>query len=595
MFCSLYSKVDHQARKIALIGLLAERGVEIDASITPNGRKIIESTYCLPGESVAYRLANACVAFSTDSGHAWLLALAISKGLFMFATPLLANAGTSRGLPISCFLNTVDDSLDSLADLYTENIYLSAMGGGIGSHWSGVRSNGTDTSKGSQTTGIIPFMHVQDAQSIAFNQGKTRRGAHAVYLDASHPEIMEFISMRSPEGDLNRKNLHLHHGVCCSDEFMSCVIHDRDWDLIDPHTRVTTEVIKARTIWNAILSSRMSVRGEPYIIFTDNAEVNNPYDDGDYKCTGSNLCTEIFERTDEETTAVGCLSSINLVEFSELGVKDSYSLVKALVEMLDNALTVFIEQAPPSLSRAVKSVIEERSIGLGVMGLHSFRQAHNTVIGNGLISEINESAKRASKELSVERKVPKYATHMSRRNVNLTAIAPNATSSIMLGVSPGIEPWRSNIFTIKQGGLLLEVVNPALLDHLDVLCQETGIYISDYLNDIRQHNGSVQHRNDFSIVDRLKFRTAVEHNQMDLVLDAADRLKYIDQGQSLNLFFSPDTPAKEVNAVHMAAWRTGIKSLYYCRVEIQDRVESVVTSTTACTIDNKDECLACQG
>jgi ribonucleoside-diphosphate reductase alpha chain len=588
MFCSLHSKKDHATLFDVIKGEYAD---DITGAITGVGKAIITKTYCQDGESVADRLIHACVAFATDEEHAMTIADQISTGQFMFATPLLANAGTSRGLPISCFLNYVDDSLESIGELYAENIHLSAMGGGIGTHWSNVRSNGTNTSNGSQTTGVIPFMHVQDAQALAFNQGKTRRGAHAVYLDVSHPEIFEFLSTRVPEGDLNRKNLHLHQGVTVSDSFMLAVKGDEMWGLVDPYTGITVEVVRARHLWGAVLSARMSNRGEPYIVFSDTAENSSQYKD--YNCWGSNLCTEIFLKTDKDTTAVCCLSSINFLRFAYLDAVERGQLCTSMVTMLDNALTVFTKEAPDTMIRAICSVYKERSIGIGVMGLHSYLQKDSDVsYALSLFDQIESFTTGASARLvSVfNRPIPVEAAHLNRRNTHITAIAPNSTSSLMLGVSPGIEPQRANIYTIKQGGVIAEVVNPHLYA---VLSGYPDVDKLEVMTSIRSNGGSVQHLTWMTAEDKLTLRTAVEHDQMDQVKLVANIQSMIHQGISLNLFFKVGKPAWLINDIHIKAWEIGIKSLYYCRVAISDRVENV--STSQCSIDNKEECLACQG
>lgn len=600
MFCSLHNKLVHKN----MFSSIKSSNHQISASITEPGEMLLMDKYVMGDETVEDRLINACVAFATDHDHASRLAKYIENGWFMFATPLLSNGGTSRGLPISCFLNYVPDSCDGLADHYAENIFLSTMGGGIGSHWSDVRSKGEITSKGSETTGVIPFIKVADSQTVAFNQGKTRRGAYAAYLDVSHPEILEFVGMRSSTGgDVNRKCLNIHHGVNITNEFMRAVVEDKLWTLTDPKSGRKTEIVKARDLWTRILQKRVEDRGEPYLFFIDTARADTAYTYEDsVHINGSNLCTEITLATTEDKTAVCCLSSVNLAKFNEWHTCGEF--ISDLVEMLDNALEVFINQAPPQLHKAVRSATWERSIGLGMMGLHSYLQSEGITYEDDvsyIYNHIYTQANTASIRLGTYRGIPKAAEHLRRRNTHLIAIAPNASSSIMLGVSPGVEPWRSNCYSIKQGGVLFEIKNPALERMINVSSGHRELMWQE----VRVGNGSVQHVDWLSDEEKELFQTAFEINQYDIVEAASFRQEYVDQSQSINLFFDSEASPTYINDVHIQAWSQGLKSLYYCRTQASNKVESTAIQTTrgdidpscGCPIDpvEREACPACEG
>jgi len=555
-------------------------------------------------------MASACAAFATNEEHALRLAAYLKKGWFMFATSLLANGGTSRGLPISCFLNHVDDNLEGIAHHYKENMFMATLGGGIGSSWSDVRSRGTKTSKGSETTGIIPYMKVSDSLILASNQGITRRGAGAVYLDISHPEIMEFLELRTATGgDMNRKCMTLHQGVNVPDKFMELVESNGVWDLIDPHTKEVVESVPARDIWGALLRKRVTDKGEPYIYWPDTARRYSNYKeffDADTDIKGSNLCTEITLATGPNYSAVCCISSVNAAKFFEWG--GSPLFIYDLVEMLDNALTVFIREAPEELRQAVKSAMWERSIGLGVMGLHTLLQEYDEIYGCELDTYVSETiqyrAHQASKTLGKLRGTPfAMSGHYEderMRNTHVTAVAPNASSSIMLGVSPGIEPYRSNLYTITQGEFVFEVRNP----HLgQIMNDHPHVNPKEAWADIQAHDGSVQHVDWLTIDQKEVFRTFAEIDQKELVAAASRRQVYIDQAQSLNLCFKPDASPKHINEVHRLAWEGvkgghPLKSLYYLRTDIEEKAESTQTQATretqpiSCSID-EGPCLAC--
>jgi ribonucleoside-diphosphate reductase alpha chain len=435
----------------------------------------LKDRYMIPGEdSPQEAFARACTAFADDDAHAQRLYDYVSNLWFMFATPVLSNGGTQRGLPISCFLNYVEDSREGITDHYTENAYLSSFGGGIGGHWSDVRSQGTKTSKGSESTGVIPFLKVVDAEMLAFSQGITRRGSYAAYLHMSHPEIEEFLDVRKPTGgDTNRKSINLHHGVVVPDSFME-LIHaatkypdfDDSWDLIDPHSRQVKKSVSARALWVKLLQNRMET-GEPYLMFEDAVQQGLPefQKRKGLEVHHSNLCSEITLATNEERTAVCCLSSVNLEKYDEW--KKHPAFIPDLVRMLDNVLDDFIARAPDQLHRAKFSAMRERSIGLGAMGFHAYLQKNSipfesmqaTSANLQMFEKLKHDALETTKKLAVDKGACPDDDTCSVRNAHLLAIAPNASSSIICGnTSPSIEPFRANAFTqkTKSGSNLLK-------------------------------------------------------------------------------------------------------------------------------------------
>jgi ribonucleoside-diphosphate reductase alpha chain len=519
----------------------------------------------------------------------------------MFASPILSNGGTDRGLPISCFLNYVNDSRDGLAEHYTENIWLSSMGGGIGGYWGHIRSQGQSTSKGNKTTGVIPFMHVVDSQMLAFNQGATRRGSYASYMDISHPEIIEFIDMRKPAGgDENRKNLNLHHGVVVSDKFMKAMENDESWDLIDPNSKDLIKTVKARQLWIKILEARVAT-GEPYIMFGDTVQRGLPKTQKDLglKVTHSNLCSEITLATNTERTAVCCLSSVNVEKFDEW--KDNELFIDDLMRMLDNVLTHFIDVAPSHMWRAVASAKSERSIGLGAMGFHTYLQSKSVPIESDeamswnkiVFKHIHTKALATNYVLGKERGEPSDMKGTGKRFAHMIAIAPNASSSIICGgVSPSIEPFRANAFTQKtlSGSALMK--NP----NLEKLLKEKGINNKKIWQSIITNKGSVAHLEELSKNERDTYKTAIELEQEYLVDLAADRQKYVCQAQSLNLFFTPDVNVRKLNNIHKRAWSKKLKTLYYLRSEAMTRAEVVANKVERIVRKDaeEDECLSCQ-
>ena len=575
---------------------------EKDKLLTKFGTEILKDRYMLPEEkSPQDAFVRASAAFADNAAHAQRLYDYVSNQWFMFASPILSNGGTDRGLPISCFLNYVNDSRDGLAEHYTENIWLSSMGGGIGGYWGHIRSQGQSTSKGNKTTGVIPFMHVVDSQMIAFNQGATRRGSYASYMDISHPEITEFIDMRKPAGgDINRKNLNLHHGVVVSDKFMKAMENDEHWDLIDPNSKDKIKTVKARQLWIKILEARVAT-GEPYIMFGDTVQRGLPKTQKDLglKVTHSNLCSEITLATNEDRTAVCCLSSVNVEKYEEW--KDNELFIDDLMRMLDNVLTYFINKAPSHMWRAIASAKSERSIGLGAMGFHTFLQSKNVPMESDeamswnkiIFKHIHTKALATNHILGKERGEPSDIKGTGKRFAHMIAIAPNASSSIICGgVSPSIEPFRANAFTQKtlSGSALMK--NP----NLEKLLKEKGINNKQTWQSIITNKGSVAHLEQLSKNERDTYKTAIELEQECLVDLAADRQKYVCQAQSLNLFFTPDVNVRKLNNIHKRAWSKKLKTLYYLRSEAMTRAEVVANKVERIVRKDaeEDECLSCQ-
>ena len=573
--------------------------------------KTLEDRYFVEGEkSPQEAFARAAKAFADDDDHAQRLYDYASKLWFMFSTPILSNGGTTRGLPISCFLNYVEDSREGLTNHYTENAFLSSVGGGVGGCWTGVRSVGSRTSNGSESTGVIPFLKVVDAEMLAFSQGVTRRGSYAAYIDISHPEIEEFLDVRKPTGgDVNRKSTNLHHGVMIGDDFMQLIENatrepgfDDSWPLIDPHSGEVKKVIPAKTLWVKLIQNRVET-GEPYIVFRDTVDEAVPEFQKELglRVHQSNLCSEITLPTDKDRTAVCCLSSVNLEEYDEWKNNDMF--IPDLVRMLDNVLEHFIQSAPDQLSRAKYSAMRERSIGLGAMGFHAHLQRHNipfeSAMAKGknlqMFSRIKSEAVRATKQLAAERGDCPDGIGSGLRNSHLLAIAPNASSSIICGnTSPSIEPYRANAFTqkTKSGSSLLKN------EYLENVLQDLGQDTDEVWKSIITNNGSVQHLEFLDEWTKEVFKTAVEIDQRWIVEMAADRQEQICQSQSLNIFFPANVSKSELHAIHMMAWKRGVKTLYYLRSEAFKRAETVSDEVLRERIlESIDEegCLACEG
>jgi len=570
--------------------------------------RTLQERYMIPGESSPQEaFARAAEAFADDEAHAQRLYDYVSNQWFMFATPVLSNGGTRRGLPISCFLNYVDDSREGITEHYTENAYLSSFGGGIGGSWSSVRSQGTKTSKGSESTGVIPFMKVVDAEMLAFSQGVTRRGSYASYLHMSHPEIEEFLDIRKPTGgDTNRKCLNLHHGVVIPDRFMEIIYQatredgfDDSWDLIDPHTQQVKRTVSARTLWVKLLQNRMET-GEPYLMFEEAVDEGLPefQKNKGLRVNHSNLCSEITLATNDERTAVCCLSSVNLEHFDEWSKIPAF--IPDLVRMLDNVLTVFIKNAPSHLEKAKFSAMRERSIGLGAMGFHAYLQKNHvpfegmwaTSNNMKMFGYIKDKAVEATRQLAVERGACPDDDTCEVRNAHLLAIAPNASSSIICGnTSPSIEPFRANAFTqkTKSGSHLHKnkYLEQVLIEH-DKNTQEVW-------QSIVTNKGSVQQLDFLTEEEKNIFKTAVEINQSWVIEHASMRQEFICQSQSVNLFFPPDVNKGDLHNAHMLAWAKNMKTLYYLRSEAISRADSVSNQVKREIIFEQEGCLSCEG
>ena len=579
-----------------------------DKLLTEFSLKTLEDRYLVGDEkSPQEGFARAAQAFADDDAHAQRLYDYASNLWFMFATPVLSNGGTQRGLPISCFLNYVDDSREGITGHYTENAYLSSFGGGIGGSWSDVRAQGTRTSKGSESTGVMPFVKVVDSEMLAFSQGVTRRGSYAAYLHMSHPEVEEFLDMRKPTGgDTNRKCLNLHHGVVIPDKFME-IIHkatkepgfDDSWELIDPHSGEVKKVVSARTLWVKLLQNRMET-GEPYLMFEDAVQADLP----DFQkrkglqVNHSNLCSEITLATEEERTAVCCLSSVNLEYYDEW--KKVPAFIPDLIRMLDNVLESFIQNAPPQLERAQFSALRERSLGLGAMGFHAYLQKNGIPFESPIASAINyeifdsikTQAQNTTEELAVERGACPDEDSCSVRNAHLLAIAPNASSSIICGnTSPSIEPYRANAYTQKtKSGSYLQKNK-----FLETVLETYGQNNDNTWKSIVTNKGSVQHLEFLSEEEREVFKTAVEINQSWVIEHASQRQPFICQSQSVNLFFPPDVNKGELHNVHMLAWAKNMKTLYYLRSEAISRADNVSNKIKREIIFEQQDCLSCEG
>ena len=578
-----------------------------DALLTDFGKTTLKDRYLLPTEdSPQDGFLRAAKAFSDNDEMAERIYSYASRLWFMYSTPVLSNAGSKRGMPISCFLNYVGDSREGLTGHYTENAWLASVGGGIGGYWGHVRSDGTMTSGGSQSSGSIPFLHVVDSEILAFSQGKTRRGSYAAYMDISHPEIIEFIEMRKPSGgDVHRKCLNLHHGVNISNEFMqlidNCIkepTYDDSWNLIDPHTKKIVRTISARELWQKILETRVAT-GEPYVSFIDT--INDALPETQKKLGlevhHSNLCTEITLPTSDNRTAVCCLSSVNLEKYDEW--KNDTLFIPDLIRFLDNVLQYFIDYAPEELFRARFSANNERSLGLGAMGFHAYLQSKGipfeSVLAKSLnlkiFKKIKEQAVEESKRLAIKRGEAPDMEGTGMRNAHLLAIAPNASSSIICGTtSPSVEPYRANAYVQKTMSGSFLVKNK----YLEKLLEKKGINNDTTWTSILANRGSVLHIKELSDYEKDTFKTAIEINQQWVIEHAADRQQYICQGQSINVFVPADVNVKELHDIHMLAWKRKLKTLYYCRSEAIKRAE-LVSKKIERTIIPEADCLSCEG
>ena len=588
-----------------------------DEKLTNFGKATLSDRYLGPNESYQDLFARVASTYADNNLHAQRLYNYISNLWFMPATPILSNGGTKRGLPISCFLNEASDSLSGILDLWSENVWLAAKGGGIGSYWGNLRSIGEKIGRVGKTSGIIPFIKVMDSLTMAISQGSLRRGSAACYLTIDHPEIEEFIEMRRPTGgDPNRKSLNLHHGVLVTDAFMRAVETDEQWALKSPTDASIQSTISARNLWIRLLTARIET-GEPYIIFIDTVNRLIPQH---HKLAGlnvktSNLCSEItlptgIDKEGKDRTAVCCLSSLNLEKYDEW--KDDKNFINDIMRFLDNVLTDFIDRAPEQFKDAKYSAMRERSVGLGVMGLHSYFQKNmiplesvmSKVWNKKIFKNIQEKADQASKDLADERGAcPDAAEYnFKERFSNKTAIAPTASISIICGgASPGVEPVAANSYTHKTLSGSYNVRNR----YLEKVLEKHGKNDDETWSSITTNQGSISHLDFLTDLEKKVFKTAFELNQNWIVELGADRTPYVSQAQSINLFLPADVHKKELHQIHFQAWKKGLKSLYYCRSKSIQRAENINSGSSTDVTKNVyrkevdtdpdyEECLSCQ-
>ena len=582
-----------------------------DALLTDFGKTTLEDRYLLPGESYQDMFARVAKAYADDQDHAQRIYDYMSRLWFMPATPVLSNGGAERGLPISCFLNAVSDSLDGIVGAWNENVWLAANGGGIGTYWGGVRSIGEKVKGQGQTSGIIPFIRVMDSLTLAISQGSLRRGSAAVYIDIHHPEIEEFLEIRKPSGDFNRKSLNLHHGISITDEFMHAVRDGGSFSLLSPKSGEAVKEVDARTLWQKILEIRLQT-GEPYLIFEGAVNRAMPQHQKDLglKVRQSNLCSEIMLHTGKdhlgkERTAVCCLSSVNAETFLEW--RDEPRFVEDVMRFHDNALQDFIERAPEPAAAAVYAATRERSVGLGLMGFHSFLQAQGVPFESALAKSWNmrlfkhlrREADKASVILAEEKGACPDAAErgVMERFSHKLAIAPTASISIICGgTSAGIEPIPANIYSHKTLSGTFAVKNP----YLEQLLEEKGLNTTAIWDSILEHEGSVQHLAGLTQDEKDIFKTAFELDQRWVIELAADRTPQICQSQSVNIFLPGDVDKWDLHMLHYQAWERGCKSLYYLRSKSVQRAahagadEAAPREVMDTPQTDYEECLACQ-
>ena len=559
-----------------------------NAELTEFATKTLKDRYLLPNETPQDAFARVATTYGSNPQHAQRLYNYMSDRWFIPATPILSNAGTNRGLPISCFLNEVNDELPDIIGTWEENCWLSAKGGGIGTYWGNVRSIGESVGVVGSTSGIIPFIRVQDSISLAISQGNLRRGSAAVYLPVWHPEIEEFIEIRRPTGgDHKRKADFLHNAVVIPDAFMEAVREGKEWQLTSPKSGVVVKKVDARQLWIRILTARMDT-GEPYILFSDTVNRNRPeiMKKLNLSVKTSNLCSEIMLHTGKDhlnnkRTAVCCLSSVNLAKFDEWASDSLF--IHDLMEYLDNVLQDFIDRAPPEMANAVYSAMRERSVGLGAMGFHSYLQSKGVpfegVIAESynrkMFSHIRQRCDEANIKLADERGPCPDAVDakmFNQRFTHMLAIAPNASSSIICGnTSAGIEPYPSNAYVHKTLSGSFEVRNTYLKEVLQKYNKDTDVVWSDII----VNSGSVQHLDFLSQLEKDTFKTAFEIDQRWVIDHAGTRQEFIDQGQSLNIFLLPTANRSDIVRLHMRAWEKGVYALYYCRSKSISRAETV--------------------
>lgn len=576
------------------------------------GIRLRESYMLDTEQSPQERFAFVSKTFGSDPEHSQRLYEYSSKHWLSYSTPILSYGRSKRGLPISCYLNYINDTAEGLVENLSETNWLSMLGGGVGIGF-GIRSSDD------KSTGVMPHLKMYDASSLAYRQGRTRRGSYAAYLDISHPDILLFLEMRKPTGDQNFRCLNLHHGLNITDDFMNIIeksMVDPDfpdnWELKDPHTNEVREVVSAKDLWQRILEMRMQT-GEPYIHYIDESNRQMPdfLQNKHLKINQSNLCSEIILPTNEERTAVCCLSSLNLEYFDEWSKEKKF--LKDVLEMLDNVLQIFIDRAPDSISRARFSAERERSVGVGALGFHAYLQRRGMPWESALAKSANvkmfryirEGLDKANKELGKERGEAPDARGTGLRNSHVMAVAPNASSSIIMGnTSPSIEPWRANAY--RQDTLSGAFLNKN--KYLDALiktkCEEDpSINYDKVWSQIISNDGSVQHLRILTDYEKDIYKTSMEIDQRWVIEHASDRQKFIDQAQSLNVFFRPDANISYLHAVHFLAWKKQLKTMYYCRSEkigkadrVSRKIErQIIQEIDMSSIASGEECLACEG
>jgi ribonucleoside-diphosphate reductase alpha chain len=561
-------------------------------------------------ESPQHRFAFVAKQFGSNPEHAQRLYDYPSNHWLSYSTPILSFGRSKRGLPISCFLNFIEDTAEGLVDNLSETNWLSMLGGGVGIGF-GIRS------ADDKSTGVMPHLKIYDASSLAYRQGRTRRGSYAAYLDISHPDIISFLEMRKPTGDPNVRCLNLHHGINITDDFMhlieKCMLDPEandDWQLIDPKSKEVREAVSAKHLWQQILELRMHT-GEPYIHYIDTSNRMMPsfLKDLGLKIHQSNLCSEIILPTDEKRTAVCCLSSLNLGNYDDW--KDNKLFLRDVAEMLDNVLQYFIDNAPDSIQRARYSASRERSIGVGALGFHAYLQRKGIafegvmakVTNNQMFKNIRSKLDEANQQLGSERGAAPDAAGTGQRFSHLMAIAPNASSSIIMGnTSPSVEPYRANAY--RQDTLSGSFLNKnRWLDKIIKELTQTEEEYNDTWSSIIANDGSVQHLDILDENQKAVFKTSMEIDQRWVIELAADRQQYIDQAQSLNLFFRPDAHIKYIHAIHFMAWKKGLKTLYYCRSEkigkadkVSKKIErQVIKELDMVQVAQGNDCIACEG
>ncbi|MDC3024148.1 ribonucleoside-diphosphate reductase subunit alpha [Alphaproteobacteria bacterium] len=603
-------------------GVSVKKNPSRDSLLTEFGKSTLQDRYLLPDEDYQGMFARVASYFSDDNDHAQRIYNYMSKHWFMPSTPILSNGGTNRGLPISCFLNEANDSLHGILELWNENVWLASKGGGIGSYWGNLRGQGEKVGQAGKTSGVVPFIRVMDSLTLAISQGSLRRGSAACYLPVWHPEIEEFVDLRRPTGgDPNRKALNLHHGIVITDDFMRAVEQDLEWVLKSPKDGSIQQTIKARSLWIKILTARMET-GEPYLLFIDKVNQSIPYH---HKMSGlqvkmSNLCSEItlptgMDHLGKRRTAVCCLSSANLEKYDEW--HDNPIFILDIMKFLDNVMDDFIARAPDTMDSAKYSAFRERSVGLGVMGFHSFLQKKGIPIesvmakvwNKRIFASIKEQADNASKVLAEDKGACPDANDygVKERFSNKIAIAPTASISIICGgSSPGVEPIATNSFTQKTLSGSFNVRNPVLKK----LLSKKGKDTEQIWSSITVNKGSVQHLEFLDDSEKAVFKTAFEIDQRHLIELAGDRTPFVCQSQSLNIFLKPDIHKKDLHNIHFSAWKKGIKSLYYLRSMSLQRAEVVNQDASNVKVplkgkineneqpkDNEldyEECLSCQ-